>query len=203
MDNSGEVADLMVKESIQITEATIKLLAAGGKNLTALLLALARDNKKLYGKTNMKKLLQAGRGLKNFYIKESDLDDFRAYAQKKILFAVIKDTRSNNGIVDLVTNEDYVPLVNRYLEQRGYPAPGLEQEAEEPKKAAPRARPERSSPQRGSGSTARQTRSTETTEGPESRPSVKEKLEICRDKAEQKRSRSAPQRTRPVKTQAR
>ena len=203
MDNSGEVADLMVKESIQITEATIKLLAAGGKNLTALLLALTRDNKKLYGKTNMKKLLQAGRGLKNFYIKESDLDDFRAYAQKKILFAVIKDTRSNNGIVDLVTNEDYVPLVNRYLEQRGYPAPGLEQEAEEPKKAAPRARPERSSPQRGSGSTARQTRRTGTTEGPESRPSVKEKLEICRDKAEQKRSRSAPERTRPVKTQAR
>lgn len=203
MDNSGEVADLMVKESIQITEATIKLLAAGGKNLTAFLLALARDNKKLYGKTNMKKLLQAGRGLKNFYIKESDLDDFRAYAQKKILFAVIKDTRSNNGIVDLVTNEDYVPLVNRYLEQRGYPAPGVEQEAEAPKKAAPRARPERSSPQRGSGSTARQTRSTETTEGPESRPSVKEKLESCRDKAEQKRSRPAPQRTRPVKTQTR
>lgn len=203
MDNSGEVADLMVKESIQITEATIKLLAAGGKNMTAFLLALARDNKKLYGKTNMKKLLQAGRGLKNFYIKESDLDDFRAYAQKKILFAVIKDTRSNNGIVDLVTNEDYVPLVNRYLEQRGYPAPGVEQEAEAPKKAAPRARPERSSPQRGSGSTARQTRSTETTEGPESRPSVKEKLELCRDKAEQKRSRPAPQRTRPVKTQTR
>ncbi len=203
MDNSGEVADLMVKESIQITEATIKLLAAGGKNMTAFLLALARDNKKLYGKTNMKKLLQAGRGLKNFYIKESDLDDFRAYAQKKILFAVIKDTRSNNGIVDLVTNEDYVPLVNRYLEQRGYPAPGVEQEAEAPKKAAPRARPERSSPQRGSGSTARQTRSTETTEGPESRPSVKEKLELCRDKAEQKRSRPAPQRTRPVKTRTR
>ena len=143
MDNSGEVADLMVKESIQITEATIKLLAAGGKNMMAFLLALAQDNKRLYGKTNMKKLLQAGRGLKNFYIKESDLDDFRAYAQKKILFAVIKDTRSNNGIVDLVTNEDYVPLVNRYLEQRGYPAPGVEQEAEAPKKAAPRARSER------------------------------------------------------------
>ena len=185
MDNSGEVADLMVKESIQITEATIKLLAAGGKNMMAFLLALAQDNKRLYGKTNMKKLLQAGRGLKNFYIKESDLDDFRAYAQKKILFAVIKDTRSNNGIVDLVTNEDYVPLVNRYLEQRGYPAPGVEQEAEAPKKAAPRARSERSSPQRGSGSTARQTRSTDmrTTETTE-KPSVKSRLEALRAASE-------------------
>ena len=29
MDVSGEVADLMVKESIQITEESVKLLAAG------------------------------------------------------------------------------------------------------------------------------------------------------------------------------
>ena len=33
MDASGEVADLMVKESIQLTEESIKLLAAGCKNL--------------------------------------------------------------------------------------------------------------------------------------------------------------------------
>ena len=58
MDNSGEVADLMVKESIQITEAAIKMLAGGSKNLAAFLLALSRDDKKLYGKTNMKKLLK-------------------------------------------------------------------------------------------------------------------------------------------------
>ena len=37
MDTSGEVADLMVKESIQLTEESIKLLAAGCKNLTAFL----------------------------------------------------------------------------------------------------------------------------------------------------------------------
>ena len=57
MDASGEVADLMVKESIQLTEESIKLLAAGCKNLTAFLYALAKDNKKLVGKTSMKRLL--------------------------------------------------------------------------------------------------------------------------------------------------
>ena len=35
----------MVKESIQITEESVKLMAAGAKNLAALLLALAQDNK--------------------------------------------------------------------------------------------------------------------------------------------------------------
>mgnify|MGYP002112829286 CR=1 FL=1 len=93
MDNSGEVADLMVKESIQLTEAAVKMLAAGSKNLAAFLLALSQNNKKLYGKANMARLLQMGRELKTFHIKESDLEDFRAYAKKNVLFSVIKDTR--------------------------------------------------------------------------------------------------------------
>ena len=109
----------------------------------------------------------------------------KIYAKKNVLFSVIKDTRSTSGIVDLVTNVDYVPLVNHYLEQRGYPAPAQEQEEEAPKKAAPRARPEHSSPQRGSGSTARQTRSTDTrtTETTE-KPSVKSRLEALRAASE-------------------
>ena len=74
MDVSGEVADLMVKESIQITEESIKLLAAGAKNLTAFLVALAQGNKKLSGKTNMGRLLRDGKELKVFRIKESDLE---------------------------------------------------------------------------------------------------------------------------------
>lgn len=99
---------------------------------------------------------------------------------------MIKDTRSTSGIVDLVTNVDYVPLVNHYLEQRSYPAPAQEQEEEAPKKAAPRARPEYSSPQRGQVlPTARQTRSTDTrtTETTE-KPSVKSRLEALRAASE-------------------
>ena len=206
MDNSGEVADLMVKESIQITEAAVKLLAGGGKNLTAFLLALSQNNKKLYGKTNMAQLIQLGREMKTFHIKESDLEDFRAYAKKNVLFSVIKDTRSDSGIVSLVTNVDYVPLVNHYLEQRGYPAPAQEQEAKTPKKAGSRAQPGRSSPQRGSGSTARQRNTdtmTETTDDTTQRPSVKEKLEAYRSESEAKRNRPASQRKRAVKSPTR
>lgn len=43
MDVSGEVADLMVKESMQITVESIKLLAAGSKEFAALLWTLAKD----------------------------------------------------------------------------------------------------------------------------------------------------------------
>ena len=140
MDVSGDVADLMVKESIQLTEASIKLLAAGSKNLAAFLWALSKDNKKLVGKTHMARLLREGKELKVFRIKESDLAEFRAFAKKNVLFAAVKDSRAEDGMVDLVTNVDFVSQVNLFMERRGYGAPARGQEAEPPKKAAPRAR---------------------------------------------------------------
>lgn len=122
MDVSGEVADLMVKESIQITEESVKLMAAGAKNLAALLLALAQDNKKLSGKTNMARLLREGRELKVFSIRESDLADFKSFAKKNVLYSVVKDKRAKNGMVNLITSVDYVSQVNHFMESRGYRA---------------------------------------------------------------------------------
>ena len=70
MDASGEVADLMVKESIQLTEESIKLLAAGCKNLTAFLYALAKDNKKLVGIISV----HTFHGLEHLFRKQAEFD---------------------------------------------------------------------------------------------------------------------------------
>lgn len=210
MDVSGDVADLMVKESIQLTEASIKLLAAGSKNLTAFLWALARDNKKLVGKTSMARLLREGKELKVFHIKEDDLVEFRSFARKNILFAAVKDTRSTDGMVDLVTNVDFVSQVNLFMERRGYGLPAKGQEDGTPKKADPRAPQGRSSPQRGNGWTPSQTRraeTTRTTDVPEKIsdiPTVKGRLAALRavsesmnqGKAAQQHTHTTPPKTR-------
>ena len=154
MDTSGEAADLVVKESIQLTEASIKLLAAGSKNLAAFLYALAKDNKKLVGKTSMNRLLREGKELKSFCIKEEDFAEFRKYARPNVLFAAVQDTKANDGLVALVTNTDFVPQVNLFMQRRGYPAPTEEQEEPAAKKDAPRTQQRNSSPERGNGSTA-------------------------------------------------
>ena len=201
MDVSGDVADLMVKESIQLTEASIKLLAAGSKNLAALLWALAKDNKKLVGKTGMGRLLRENKELKVFQIKESDLAEFRAYAKKNVLYSVVKDKRRTDGVVDLVTNVDFVSQVNLFMERRGYGAPAREDAA--PKKAVPRAQPGSSSPQRGSGSTPSQSerRTTRTTDTPAKVgdiPTVKGRLAALRAASEgMKEPGKAPQRQAP------
>lgn len=211
MDVSGDVADLMVKESIQLTEASIKLLAAGGTSLAALLWALAKEDKKLVGKAGMGRLLRENKELKVFQIKESDLAEFRAYAKKNVLYSVVKDKRRTDGVVDLVTNVDFVSQVNLFMERRGYGAPARGKEDGEPKKAVPRARPGSSSPQRGSGSTQSQskrttTRTTRTTDTPEKIsdiPSVKGRLAALQAAAESMNQGKAPKqhtRTTPPKT---
>ena len=191
MDVSGDVADLMVKESIQLTEASIKLLAAGGTSLAALLWALAKEDKKLVGKAGMGRLLRENKELKVFQIKESDLAEFRAYAKKNVLYSVVKDKRRTDGVVDLVTNVDFVSQVNLFMERRGYGAPARGKEDGEPKKAVPRARPGSSSPQRGSGSTPSQSErrtTTRTTDAPTAKigdiPTVKGRLAALRAASE-------------------
>lgn len=204
MDVSGDVADLMVKEGIQLTEESIKLLAAGSKNLAAFLLALAKDEKKLVGKTHMARLLREGKELKVFHIKESDLPDFRAFSKKNVLFAVVKDHRRDDGIVDLITNTDFVSQVNHFMERRGYAAPVRGPEAETPKKAVPRAPRENSSPERGSGSTPSRTRKEMRTTSDGEKPSVKGRLAALRvasegmgqSKPPQQHTRTAPPKTR-------
>ena len=53
MEVSGEAADLVMKEGVQISEEAIKLLARGAKNLAALLYALAKDQKKQIGRAHV------------------------------------------------------------------------------------------------------------------------------------------------------
>lgn len=192
MDVGGDVADLMVKEGIQLTEASIKLLAAGSKNLTAFLMALARDNKKVKGKTQLGRLLKEGKELKVFRVKECDLKDFTKHSkQYGILYAAVKDKRGGD-MIDLITNVDYVSQVNRVMERMGYAAPAREQGDEPPKKADPRARPANSSPERGSGSKPSQTRTATTND----KPSVRGRLDALRAASEGMKGGKAPQRTR-------
>ena len=109
-------------------------------------------------------------------------------------------------MVDLVTNVDFVSQVNLFMERRGYGAPAREQEDAAQKKAVPRAQPDSSSPQRGSGSTPSRMRpmtsaTTRTTDAPADPPklgdipSVKGRLAALRAASEgMKEPGKAPQR---------
>ena len=101
MSTSGETADLMVREGIQITESALKLAGLGAKNLAALLIALANDNQKVAGKTTLKRLIQDREELTIFSIKEQDLAAFKKEStQYGVLYYPIINKAEKTGTVD-------------------------------------------------------------------------------------------------------
>lgn len=181
MNNGGEAADQMVRESIQITEAAVKLSTLGAKNLAAIALALAKDNPKMRGRTNMDRLLKDGKELKVFPIKASDLKEFENQAKHYgVLFTAIKDKTSEGELIDVMARAEDVSKLNRIFERMGYPVP--KQKVFARKKEPTRLQQESASMMRGLGAlNANQTVSTE-------RPSVKaaiQKLQAAAKAAEQ------------------
>ena len=186
MEVSGEAADLVMKEGVQISEEAIKLLARGAKNLAALLYALAKDQKKLYGKVNMNRLLSEQRPIEVLPLRTEDFDEFKRRAKKVgLLFSTILDKKGDAPYLEILTNIDHLSQANYILEQMGYQPKQLEDV--QPKKEQTPARPEPSLQKQRSGLTQGLT----LTSNEEKQP-VRGRLAALRAAAE--RTRPEPQR---------
>ena len=189
MDVSAEAADLVVKESLQATESAAKLAGTGLKNVAALLLALAKGNEKVVGKTNSKRLARDPAPAEVIRIKKEDMGQFQKLAKEfGILYFFAQKKENTSGYVNVVSTQNYTAQLNAVLEEMGYPIPQRAQEEETPKKARARAPQEKSSRERGTGSTPSQT------EAAEQKPSVRKRLEALKAMSEQ--TRSGPERVK-------
>ena len=183
---SGEAADLVMKEGVQISEEAIKLLARGAKNLAALLYALAKDQKKLYGKVSMNRLLSEQRPIEVLPLRTEDFDEFKRRAKKVgLLFAAVEDKKGDAPYLDVLTNIDHLSQANYILEQMGY-QPKQPEDAQQKKEQTP-ARPEPSLQKQRSGLTQGMT----LTSNEEKQP-VRGRLAALRAAAE--RTKPEPQR---------
>ena len=180
MSTSGETADLMVREGIQITESALKLAGLGAKNLAALLIALANDNQKLSGKTNLKRLIHDGEELTIFSVKREDLKGFQMEAKRYgVLFYPIVNKVEKTGTVEIMAKAKDAKQLNRIFERMGYPAQVREDAVV--KKENARAPSESSLKERGTGARV----SMEATmEKPDERPSVRSRLMALQAAAE-------------------
>lgn len=153
MSIGTEAADQMVRSGIQITEAATKLTALGAKNLAALLIALAKENQKLAGKTNLTRLLTEGKPPAVVNIPEKDMRRFSREAKKYgVLFSAIRDKTNLNSNVDIITRQEDIPKINRIFERMGYAVP-KDKTDDNSKNARTRAAQEKGLKARGSGLT--------------------------------------------------
>lgn len=179
MSTNGETADLMVREGIQITESAVKLAGLGAKNLAALLVALANDNQKLSGKTNLKRLIHDGEELTIFSVRKEDLRGFHMESKRYgVLYYPIVNKVENTGTVEIMAKARDAKQINRIFEHMGYPAPAQSGEKKEVSRVPS------GSGFKGRGTGAKASIETDTTTG-NRRTSVKDRLAALKAAAEE------------------
>ena len=120
MTNSGDAAETMVRVMLTGTEITLRLTASAAKNLLALSVALAKQHKRISGKTNMKKILKYTRDIRVFPMTRAQYRAFQKKAKPfRLLYASIRD-RDGGGQIDLVLPATELNWANLVVEKMLY-----------------------------------------------------------------------------------
>ena len=183
MEVSGEVADLLVREGLQVAEMAARLSGKGVVSTAVLLAAMVKQNYKVVGKVGVDRLNRENAESVVIPIHSADLPLYEKLAKQfGVLYAATKN--GDSEVIHIISNTNYAAQLNAVLEAMGYGLPTAARETQSAKKAKPRAPQEKSSGERGTG--WRNTGSNE-------RPSVREKLENLKAVAEKL---NTPQRSR-------
>ena len=201
----GEAADQLVRMMLSGTEVTVRLGGSALKNMLALTMALAKNNKALYGKVSLGKMLRETRNLRQFPMTPEQYKEFSRLARKqKILFSAISDKDDKGKLIDVSLPETELDRANMLFERITYNAskPEAAQQETEPqqesgtpekeetqsKKDIPSARDSPATKRRAS--TPQRAETSTTSE----RPSVEGRLKGYRAQLDQ-RQKSAPVKT--------
>lgn len=209
MNTSGEVADLMAKEAIQMTESAVKLTALGVKNLAAIVMALANDDGKTEGVAKLKQMLKTGKQLCIMQIKEADLKKFNAEAKNYgIMYRPVADKTNDNGLCDVIAFQDDIPRLNYIMEKLGYSATEHEIEPEVPEQTE--APPDKGKDENSKNRPSRAERINENPHGNKSisfedtaktgngtKPSVRKKIEDIKADLEEKK-KAVPEKEKAI-----
>ena len=92
MNTSGEAADQVVRMSLEVGEAALKITGAGAKQLAVILYAVLKEQKKTKGRARLETLVRSGKPLTVYSVKESDLKQFVTEAKRYgILYCAVRN----------------------------------------------------------------------------------------------------------------
>lgn len=119
MNTSGEAADQIVRMSLEVGEAALKISGTGAQQIAVLLYAVLKEQKKTRGRARLETLVRSGKPLTVFSVKEGDLRKFVQEAKRYgILYCAVRDPKgSSDGMVDIMVKEEDAPRINRIVER--------------------------------------------------------------------------------------
>lgn len=131
----GEAADQLVRMMLTGSETAIRLSGSAAKNMLALTMALAKQNKRLSGKVNMARMLRETRDLRLFPMTPEQYREFRRHARKqKILFSAISDRDGSGKLLDVVmpvTEVERANLIFDRIMYTGHPEKEREEQTQD------------------------------------------------------------------------
>jgi len=200
MSESSDAAEQVVRMMLSGGEVAIRLSGSALKNGAALLLALSRNHKKVYGKVSLRKMLNETRDIRTFPMQPEEYRQFAAHAKRlKILFSAIQDKDNPQAMVDVLIPATEIERANMVFEKMQYAPPHAERQAQE---NAPKEEHQPKKESR-SGPASQDTRdSSSTWKGKDrgramhERPSIEQKLKENKAALEKKRGEQVPARTR-------
>lgn len=119
MNTSGEAADQVVRMSLEVGEAALKISGTGAKHLAVMLYAVLKEKKKTKGRVRLETLVKSGRPLTVFSVKENDLKQFVQEAKRYgVLYCAVRNPRgSSDGLIDVIVKEEDAPRINRIVDR--------------------------------------------------------------------------------------
>ena len=125
----GEAADQTVRLMLAGCETAVRLGGSGLKNVLAISLALAKNNKQISGKVNLGKMLKETRDLRLFPMTKEQYREFTKMAKpQKLPYSVIRD--KDSGKIEVVLPVTELERANLIFEKMLYNL--SEQKSQEP-----------------------------------------------------------------------
>lgn len=120
MSVNGDVSEQVVRLSLEGFEVLARLTGSGAKNVAAMIYTIMKDNTQTKGKTKLNNMLKSGKPLKIFTVKQEDLKKFSKEAKNygiSYCALVNKNTKEDDGIVDVMVKEEDAARINRIVER--------------------------------------------------------------------------------------
>ena len=96
MNTSGEAADQVVRMSLEVGEARLKISGSRSQTACSTFICYLKEQKKTRGRARLETLVRSGRPLTVFSVKESDLRKFVQEAKRYgILYCAVRNPRGS------------------------------------------------------------------------------------------------------------
>ncbi len=121
MAYESDAAEQVVRIMLSGGEVALRLTGSLVKNVAAFLLAMRQNNKVVYGRKSVKKLLQNTRDLRVIPMPKEQFRQFEKLARpRKILYAGVGDKQRKSGVVDLMLPVSEIERANSIFAVLGF-----------------------------------------------------------------------------------